>query len=102
MRLFMAMFYCWDEDNRSGSGVVFSQVSGTGVDGDRYYARLLSGTDLGLPITDPNTNAIWDAKLKGNTRNIRSKSPLTQNGIQAPVSKCRLSLMATGVQLTLA
>ena len=54
-----------DEDNRSGSGVVFSQVSGTGVDGDRYYARLLSGTDLGLPITDPNTNAIWDAKLKG-------------------------------------
>ena len=54
-----------DEDNRSGSGVAFSQVSGTGVDGDRYYARLLSGTDLGLPITDPNTNAIWDAKLKG-------------------------------------
>ena len=54
-----------DEDNPSGSGVVFSQVSGTGVDGDRYYARLLSGTDLGLPITDPNTNAIWDAKLKG-------------------------------------
>ncbi len=54
-----------DEDSPSGSGVVFSQVSGTGVDGDKYYAGLLSGTALGLPITDPNTSAIWDARLMG-------------------------------------
>ena len=54
-----------DEDANSGSGVAFSQVRGTGVNRDKYYAGLLSDTALGLPITDPNTSAIWDARLMG-------------------------------------
>ena len=54
-----------DEDANSGSGVAFSHVVGTGVTGRKYYAGLLSDTDLGSRITDPNTSAIWDAKLKG-------------------------------------
>ena len=54
-----------DEDANSGSGVAFSQVSGTGVTGERYYVGLLPGTALGSRITDPNTSAIWDARLMG-------------------------------------
>ncbi|MGU9964086.1 MAG: hypothetical protein ACNYPD_08360 [Candidatus Halichondribacter symbioticus] len=54
-----------DEDSNSGSGVAFSHVRGTGVTRDKYYAGLLSATDLGLPIADPNTSAIWDARLMG-------------------------------------
>ncbi len=54
-----------DEDSNSGSGVAFSHVRGTGVIRDTYYAGLLSDTDLGLPISDPNTSAIWDARLMG-------------------------------------
>ncbi|MCA8834016.1 MAG: hypothetical protein K8953_02925, partial [Proteobacteria bacterium] len=33
--------------------------------GGRYYAGLLPSTTLGAPITDPNTSAIWNAKLIG-------------------------------------
>ncbi len=54
-----------DEGSPNGSGIAFSQVSGVGVTGGRYYAGLLPTTNLGSPITDPNTSAIWDAQLKG-------------------------------------
>ncbi len=54
-----------DESRPNGSGIAFSQVSGVGVTDRRYYAGLLSTTNLGSRITDPNTSAIWDAKLKG-------------------------------------
>ncbi len=62
-----------DEDRTSGSGVAFSQVSGTGVTGERYYAGLLSGTNLGSRITDPNISTIWDAELMGVFKTSSSK-----------------------------
>ncbi|MCA8834684.1 MAG: hypothetical protein K8953_06310, partial [Proteobacteria bacterium] len=47
----------------SPSGVAFSNVTGAGVTGDKYYAGLLPGTNLGAPITINNTSAIWNAGL---------------------------------------
>ena len=47
----------------SPSGVAFSRVSGTGVTDFQWYAGLLPGTTLGAPITDINTDAIWDAEF---------------------------------------
>ena len=52
----------------SPSGVAFSRVTGTSVSasisgGLGFYAGLLPTTNLGAPITDINTDAIWDAKV---------------------------------------
>ena len=47
----------------SPSGVAFSSVTGTGVTNSIVYAGLLPGTNLGAPITDPSTSAIWDAEF---------------------------------------
>ncbi len=52
----------------SPSGLAYSGVSGTGVTGFRFYAGLLPGTNLGAPITDPNTSVIWDAKIGATLR----------------------------------
>ena len=49
--------------DNSPSGVAFSRVSGTGVTGNKFYTGLLPTTNLGAPITDISTNAIWDAKV---------------------------------------
>ncbi len=51
-------------DEGSSSGVAFSHVLGTGVTGRKYYAGLLPGTNLGAPITNPNTRAIWGAQFR--------------------------------------
>ena len=62
-----------DEDANSGSGVAFSHVVGTGVTGRKYYAGLLSDTDLGSRITDPTTSLVWDARLMGVFRILSPK-----------------------------
>ncbi|MCA8836065.1 MAG: hypothetical protein K8953_13370, partial [Proteobacteria bacterium] len=49
--------------DNSPNGVAFSRVSGTGVRDRKFYAGLLPTTNLGAPITDISTNAIWEAKI---------------------------------------
>ncbi|MCA8833780.1 MAG: hypothetical protein K8953_01735, partial [Proteobacteria bacterium] len=92
-----------DEGSPNGSGVVFSQVSGTGVTGYKYYAGLLPGTALGSRITDPNTSAIWDARLMGALRisgplsipqlysNPRFKMQVIFNGSEGTISSGTVS-----------
>ncbi|MCH9662809.1 MAG: hypothetical protein K0U66_04000, partial [Gammaproteobacteria bacterium] len=59
----------------SPSGVAFSNVFGTGVTGNKYYAGLLPGTNLGAPITINNTSAIWNAGLMFASNRVVSINP---------------------------
>ena len=54
----------------SPSGVAFSYVDRE----NKYYAGLLPTTNLGAPITDPNTDAIWNAKFEAISAPVGSSS----------------------------
>ena len=81
----------------SPSGVAFSRITRTNTAGRitslKFYAGLLPTTTLGAPITDINTDAIWDAKVALSDRQTSPsfKMRVTFDGSQGTINSGTVS-----------